>query len=128
MEQERKSVLVIDDQEDERAIQRAMLDHFGYAVREAADGEAGVRMAVEEPPHLVLLDVAMPRLDGFEVCRMLRSDSRTADVPVLIFTASVVGDVEQQARAAGADGILTKPVDPHKVVEEISRILDSRNA
>ena len=119
----RATVLVVDDQEDERKIQGAMLTHLGYEVREAADGEAALAAATESPPDLVLLDIAMPRMDGLEVCRALRADPRTVGVPVLFFTASVAGDLKQMARDAGAQGILTKPVDPRHVAREVARIL-----
>lgn len=119
-----RTILVVDDQADERVIQRAMLSHLGYAVREAADGESALADAAADPPDLVLLDVAMPRMDGFEVCRRLRADPRTREVPVLLFTASVVGDLEEMARDACAQGVLSKPVEPHRVAEEIRRILD----
>ncbi len=125
MESNRKTVLVIDDQDDERAIQQAMLGHLGYAVREARDGEAGLQAAIADPPDLILLDIAMPRMDGFTVCRELRADARTRSVPVLLFTASVVGNLKERASEAGADGVLTKPVDPHKVAEEVRRLIGS---
>lgn len=123
VEERSKIILVIDDQDDERAIQRAMLTYLGYTVREAPDGEAGVRNATEAPPDLILLDVAMPRMDGFAVCRALRADRRTTAIPVLLFTASVVGDLQRQAADAGADGVLTKPVDPRTVAEEVERLI-----
>lgn len=119
----RRTILVVDDQPDERTIQRAMLTHLGYEVREAPDGAAALTVAVEAPPDLVLLDVAMPRMDGFSVCRALRADPRTAAVPVLFFTASVAGDMAQMAAAAGAQGILAKPVDPRVVAREVARVL-----
>jgi two-component system cell cycle response regulator len=125
VEDGRKIVLVIDDQDDERAIQRAMLSHIGYEVREASNGEAGLHTAVETPPDLILLDVAMPRMDGFSVCRALRANPHTADVPILLFTASVVGNLEEQADQAGATGVLTKPVDPRKVAAEVRRLIGS---
>ena len=118
-----KTVLVVDDQPDERAIQGAMLSHLGYAVVEAPDGESALRAALEHAPDLVLLDVAMPRMDGFSVCRRLRADARTAGVRVLLFTASVVGDLERMATECGADGILAKPVDPRRVAEEVARLI-----
>lgn len=121
------AVLVIDDQPDERTIQRAMLEHLGYRVREAADGAAGVAAALADPPDLVLLDVAMPRMDGFAVCAALRDDPRTARVPILLFTASVAGDLDAHARDAGADAVLAKPVDPHRVATEIGRLLRARS-
>jgi CheY-like chemotaxis protein len=118
-----KTILVVDDQQDERAIQRAMLGHLGYVVREAESGAEGLKAAVDDPPDLVLLDVAMPMMDGFTVCRELRSDPRTADVRVLMFTASVTGDIGAEAEAAGADAILMKPVHPRLVAEEIRRLI-----
>lgn len=114
---------MVDDQDDERTIQRAMLTHLGYEVREAADGGAAITAATADPPDLVILDVAMPRMDGFAVCRALRSDPRTAHVPVLFLTASVVGDLEAAAREAGAQGVLEKPIDPRRVAAEVGRIL-----
>lgn len=119
----RRTVLVVDDQDDERQIQRAMLTHLGFDVREAADGVSALADATSSPPDLVLLDIAMPRMDGVAVCRALRADPRTAEVPVLFFTASVVGDLEAIAADAGAQGILAKPVDPRQVAGEVRRIL-----
>lgn len=119
---------MVDDQEDERTIQRAMLTHLGYEVREADSGEAALASAAESPPDLVLLDIAMPRMDGFTVCRALRADPRTANVAVLFFTASVVGDLPAMASEAGAQGILAKPVDPRMVAQEVRRILGEPSA
>lgn len=123
MGEARRTILVVDDQEDERKIQRAMLNHLGFDVREAGDGPSAIAEATATPPDLVLLDVAMPRMDGFAVCRALRADPRTAEVPVLIFTASVVGDLEAMAAEVGAQGVLAKPVDPRQVAGEVARIL-----
>ncbi|HEX2189189.1 MAG TPA: response regulator [Longimicrobiaceae bacterium] len=123
MAEARRTVLVVDDQEDERKIQCAMLMHLGFDVREAADGAEALADATAAPPDLVLLDIAMPRMDGVAVCRALRADPRTAAVPVLFFTASVVGDLAAMAAEVGAQGILAKPVDPRQVVGEVRRIL-----
>lgn len=125
---EPKRILVIDDQEDERAIQTAMLGHLGYRVSAASDGETGLRLARESPPDLVLLDIAMPRLDGFTVCRTLKDDPRTADVPVVFFTASVVGDLEERAQEAGATEIMLKPLDPHQVAERVRSLIGPGSA
>jgi DNA-binding response OmpR family regulator len=119
----RKRILVIDDQSDERAIQAAMLGHLGYAVDTAEDGETGIRLAADSPPDLILLDVAMPRLDGFTVCRSLREEPATAEVPIIFFTASVVGDLEDRAREAGASGIMVKPLDPREVAARIGELI-----
>ncbi|HEX7242490.1 MAG TPA: response regulator [Longimicrobiaceae bacterium] len=119
----RGTVLVVDDQADERRIQGAMLAHLGFAVREAGDGISAVAAAVGDPPDLVLLDVSMPRMDGFEVCRALRADPRTADIPVLFLTASTAMDVAARATEAGAQGCLTKPIDPREVAETVARLV-----
>lgn len=123
MAEARKRILVIDDQADEREIQTAMLGHLGYDVSTAEDGEIGLSMATDSPPDMILLDIAMPRLDGFEVCRRLRADPRTSSVPVVFFTASVVGDLEQRARDAGATDIMVKPVDPHEVARRVEEMV-----
>jgi CheY-like chemotaxis protein len=118
-----KTVLLIDDHADEREIQRALLSHRGYNVLDAADGATGLDTAFQFLPDLILLDVAMPRMDGFEVCRSIRQDPRTADIPVLFFTASVVGDLEAQISAVGGTGVLVKPMDPNDVAEEVRKII-----
>jgi two-component system cell cycle response regulator DivK len=123
----RRSILVIDDQEDERAIQRAMLEHLGYGVHDAPDAETGLRLAREVSPDLILLDIALPHVDGFEFYDRLRADSRTAGIPVLFFTA-VVATEALQARVAdaGAVGLLPKPLDPHEVARIIGGLIGNR--
>jgi len=118
-----KTILIIDDQDDEREIQRALLTHRGYHVLDAADGASGLAAALEFVPDLVILDVAMPRMDGFEVCRAIRTDTRTSQIPVLFFTASVVVDLEAQILTAGGNGVLVKPTDPHEVAEKVRSII-----
>lgn len=123
-----KSVLIVDDQADERAIQRALLEHVGYRVREAPDGEAAVEMALESCPDLVLLDIAMPRMDGFAVCERLRGDPRTESVTILFLTATPDPDIEKRVRAAGASGVLIKPVDPHDVATAVQGLIGTPDA
>jgi len=118
-----KTILLIDDNDDERAIQRALLSHRGYHVLDAADGATGLASAREFVPDLVILDVAMPRMDGFEVCRAIRADDRTSHIPVLYFTASVVGDLESRIAAVGGNGVLVKPTDPYEVAEKVRAII-----
>lgn len=116
-------VLVVDDQPDEREIQRTMLTHLGYGVLEAEDGESALLAAREHRPALVLLDVAMPRMDGFEVCRALRADPAMAEVRVVLYTASLLSEFAERAREAGADAVLGKPVDPREVAETVARLI-----
>jgi len=118
-----RSVLVVDDNPDERAIQGSMLSHLGYLVHEAADGREAIERARATRPDLVLLDVAMPRMDGFAVCRALRANDQTRDIAILLFTASVVREVRERATEAGADDVLMKPVDPRTVAERIRALI-----
>jgi twitching motility two-component system response regulator PilH len=118
-----KSILIVDDQEDERAIQRALLEHLGYAVREAVDGIDALDLIRDQPPDLVLLDIAMPRLDGLAVCRTLRKDSRTEKLPVLFLTASPAEEWEAEVRSFAASAVLIKPVDPHDVAREVEKLI-----
>jgi CheY-like chemotaxis protein len=120
---ESKVVLLIDDQDDERAIQRALLTHRGYSVLDASDGAHGLELALDQQPDLILLDVAMPRMDGFAVCRAIRADPRTASIPVLFYTASVVGDLVSQMEEAGGSGVLVKPMDPNLVADEVRKLI-----
>lgn len=118
-----KSILIADDQDDERAIQRALLEHLGYQVREAADGVDALQQVSDAPPDLVLLDIAMPRLDGLAVCRALRNDPATADIPVLFYTASVGEEWEEEVARLGRCKVLIKPVDPHDVAQEVDELI-----
>ncbi len=118
-----KTVLIVDDQEDERAIQRAMLEHLGYEVTEASDGIAALKMARKSAPDLVLLDIAMPRMDGLMVCRQLRDDPRTASTTVLFYTASAAAELDERVRDAGGKGVLIKPVDPRQVATAVANLI-----
>jgi len=119
----RRSILLVDDQADEREIQRVMLEHLGYAVIEADDGESALETAHRLRPDLILLDIAMPRMDGLEVCRKLRQDPTTREIPILFFTASPAGEVEEKVEAAGGDGVLLKPIDPHLVAQRVATFI-----
>jgi CheY-like chemotaxis protein len=118
-----KSILIADDQDDERAIQRALLEHLGYRVREARDGLDALEQIKTEAPDLVLLDIAMPRLDGLGVCRALRDDSSTEQLPIIFYTASVAEDWEDEVEKLGGCKVLIKPVDPHDVAREVLMLI-----
>ncbi len=123
-----KSILIADDQDDERAIQRALLEHLGYTVREAVDGVDALEQVGSSVPDLVLLDIAMPRLDGLGVCRALRSDPTTANIPVLFYTASVAEEWEEEVARLGGCKVLVKPVDPHDVAQEVNSLIGPASA
>lgn len=118
-----RRVLVVDDQPDHRAIYRAVLEHRGYEVMEAADGDAAVRLAEEARPHLVLIDVGLPWMDGWEVTRRLRSVPRTAAIPVVAISAHVGPEGAQLAEEAGCARFLSKNRDPGEVADAVAALI-----
>lgn len=103
-------ILIADDLQQNRELLEAYLIDDGHEILMAADGRETLDVAVHRQPDLILLDIMMPKLSGYEVCQRLRQDERTKDIPVLVITAlKEMGDIEK-AVAAGADDFLTKPV------------------
>lgn len=116
---EQELVLVVDDTPDNLLLMRELLEEQ-YRVRTAGSGPAGLRAAVEEPrPDLILLDVNMPGMDGYEVCRRLKADPLTRDIPLMFLTARADRDDEQQGLALGAVDYLGKPVSPPIVLARV---------
>ena len=115
-----KTVLVVDDEPDQREIYRAVLRHAGYEVLEAADALAGVDLARSAAPGLILLDIALPQVDGWEAARRLKSDPTTASIPICAISARVlaVGERDRVIRA-GFECYLLKPVEPRQVLREV---------
>jgi two-component system cell cycle response regulator len=120
------SILVVEDNEDNIMLVDFLLKAHGYAPLLARDGSEGVRLASEHRPDLILLDIRMPGMDGFEVARAVRADARLAHTRVVAVTASaMVGDREQIV-AAGFDGYIDKPIDPESFMPEVERWLPER--
>jgi len=105
-------ILVADDEVHIVELVRVSLEEFGLEVLEAPDGEAALAAARRYRPEVVLLDVMMPRVDGFEVCRRLKADPLTRGVIVIMFTAKATEADRQRAREVGAQGYVTKPFSP----------------
>lgn len=105
------SVLIVDDEEQNRQLLRDLLEAAGYETPEAEDGEQALRIIEAAPPDLVLLDVMMPGMDGFEVCQQLKKDPRTATIPILMVTALTERQERLLGLAAGANDFVAKPVD-----------------
>jgi two-component system KDP operon response regulator KdpE len=119
-------VLIVDDDPRLREFVRVNLEMDGYEVREAGSAEEGLAALEEEAPDLVLLDVMMPRVDGFEVLRRMQEQHGLASVPVIMFSGKV--DEESAARAAreGAQAFIGKPFDPQQLVESTKQLLHRR--
>lgn len=108
-------VLVVDDTRANRELLKGLLSRDGYSVETADDGEAGLIAVRSNPPDLVLLDVMMPKLDGFEVCRRIKQDPLTRLIPVVLLTALREREDKINGLNAGADDFLTKPVNAHEL-------------
>jgi two-component system cell cycle response regulator DivK len=107
-----KKVLVVEDDMDNRCIVVKVLAADGYQVVEAIDGVEALERARQELPHLILMDLALPNMDGWEATRQLKMDPATQAIPVVAVTAFAMRGDEEQARAAGCDDYLPKPVRP----------------
>ncbi len=118
---ERKRILVVDDSRTVQMMTAMILARGAYEVTTAADGEEGVRKALTEPPDLILLDVVMPRMDGFEACRRLRSEPATRAVPIIMMTTRGEAVNVEQGYASGCTDYITKPVNN---VELLAKVRD----
>ncbi|HEV7663302.1 MAG TPA: response regulator [Chloroflexota bacterium] len=120
---ERRLILVVDDEPSVRAIVLASIAVRAerYRVLEAGNAAEALAHARDHRPDLVLLDVALPDHDGFWVCRTLKSDARTAQIPVVMLTAMSLPSDRDKAIQAGADGYIVKPFSPRGLLEELER-------
>jgi DNA-binding response OmpR family regulator len=118
-----RKILIVDDEPYILNILDFSLDAEGYRVLQASDGEEAMRMAQEQTPDLVVMDVMMPRLDGFETCKRLKEDVRTADIPVVLLTARNSREDRSRGEAVKADGYITKPFSPQRLLDTVQDFL-----
>ena len=121
-----RTILVAEDRDTSRELIKTLLEHSGYAVLEAANGEEAVRIAHERLPDLVLLDLQMPIKDGFEVLHELRSDERFKSTPIVALTASAMMGDKDKALTEGFTAYLTKPLSLSAVRRELARLFDGK--
>ncbi|MBN1476168.1 response regulator [Candidatus Sumerlaeota bacterium] len=122
---DKKKILLADDEEDIKAVITLFLESKGYQIITAFDGLAALDLARSEHPDLILLDVMMPVVNGFEVCTRLKADEETRDIPVVMLSAMAQSESVDKGLAAGAVDYIVKPFDPSRLEEVISRILKS---
>jgi len=112
-------ILVIEDQEDNRAILRDLLTSVGYEILEAVNGEEGVRMAEAHRPDLILMDIQLPVIDGYEATRRIKAQGSLRAIPIIAVTSYALSGDEQKARLAGCDAYVTKPFSPYQLLSVI---------
>ena len=118
-----KTILIVEDNEDNLVVYRTILEHVGYEVIEARDGEEGISRANEEHPDLILMDISIPKIDGWEATRRLKSEEATREIPIIALTAHALEEDREKALRVGCDGYLAKPVEPRRVVQEVERFV-----
>ena len=119
----KQRILIIEDNEQNLYLLKFLLEKHGLEVIEAYDGPQGIEAARESQPDLVLLDIQLPGMDGYEVARALRRDVLPAEVPIVAVTSYAMPGDREKAEAAGCIGYLEKPITPEKFVRDISVFL-----
>lgn len=118
-----RKILVTEDSPTILEILKSVLAEEGYEVIAAADGQQALDLARTEKPDLIILDLMLPKIDGYKVCRMLKFDERFKNIPIIMLTARAKESDEQLGREVGADAYIKKPFQPEVVVDEIKKWL-----
>lgn len=124
MSQRKRTILIVDDEEDVLDLLQLVFETSGFVVRRASTGKSAVSSAWEHPPDVVLLDVMMPEMDGWQVLRTLKGDERTRNVPVVMLSARAERRDKMIGLQEGAEGYIAKPFSPAEVVREVQSFLE----
>jgi CheY-like chemotaxis protein len=117
-------VLLVDDYSDAREMYTEYLEFMGYEVLQAQNGLEALERALDSSPDIILMDLSLPIMDGWEATRRLKADKRTRGIPVVALTGHALAGISEGAKEAGCDAFVTKPCLPEDLVKEIRRILD----
>ena len=121
-----RTILIVDDNDQNRILLRSVLIHYGYMVLEAADGAEAVRMAQEQTPDLILMDILMPVMNGIDAGKVLRADPRTKGITMLALSAFNLLADDDNFFNTGFDGYIAKPIDIRKLPETVRNYLDEK--
>ncbi|MFZ2171136.1 MAG: response regulator [Methylococcaceae bacterium] len=120
------TILLIEDNEKNRYLTTYLLQKYGYQVFQAVDGRSGIEMAHQLKPDLILLDIQLPRMDGYAVAQELKKNQELRDIPIVAVTSYAMVDDREQILAAGCVGYIEKPINPETFVTEIEQYLLAR--
>ena len=118
-----KRILIIEDQEDNRTIMRDLLTGAGFELIEAVDGEEGVKLAQSERPDLILMDIQLPVIDGYEATRRIKAIVELKSIPIIAVTSYALSGDEAKTRAAGCDAYVAKPFSPRLLLAKVREFL-----
>ena len=119
-----KKILMVEDTEDNRQLLRDLFESTDYELLEAIDGAAGIAMAATHKPDLILMDIQLPVLDGYETTRRLKNNPETRHIPIIAVTSYALADDEAKVKAAGCDAYITKPFSPRLLLAKVREFLD----
>ncbi|MGB8487302.1 MAG: response regulator [Xanthobacteraceae bacterium] len=118
-------ILVVEDQMDNRQILRDLLGNAGYTLVEAENGEEALAAVAKQRPDLILMDIQLPVMDGYEATRRIKSDPATKSIPIIVITSYALSGDEGKALAAGCDAYVTKPYSPRQLLAKVREFLPS---
>lgn len=118
-----EKILIIEDNEQNLYLTTFLLEKRDFEVVQARDGEQGLELAASENPDLILLDIQLPVMDGYEVAARLKQDARTISIPIVAVTSFAMAGDREAILASGCEGYIEKPIDPDNFVDQISRFL-----
>jgi two-component system, cell cycle response regulator DivK len=119
-----KRILMVEDTEDNRQIIRDLMESVGYDLIEAEEGASGVAMAAEHKPDLILMDIQLPVMDGYEACRRIKANPELRHIPIIAVTSYALSGDETKTKAAGCDGYVAKPFSPRQLLAKMNEFLE----
>jgi two-component system alkaline phosphatase synthesis response regulator PhoP len=122
--QEAKKILIVDDEDGIVKLVKMYLEHNHYGVITANDGQEGLDKAKSDKPDLIILDLMLPKINGYKVCGLLKKDSRYSKIPVILFTAKTQEKDVKLGQEVGADAYLTKPFEPEVLLSKIDELIN----
>jgi len=121
-----ETILIVEDSLLNRKLAEAVLQPYGYRLLIAVDGAEGIEIATRERPDLILMDMQMPKVSGYDATRTLKAQPETARIPIVALTACAMADERERAMAAGCDGYITKPIDTRALPGQVRQYLDAK--